>query len=245
MRVSSSVRSVRQLAVSVRDARIARGLTQAEVSELTGVSRPWINQFEQGRLKNAGIGRVLTLCRVLGIDFAVSYEGPESVDAAQMGGAADGSRERRDDEARPLGSAGEVGGGVGADEDDASSGGADGSPTMSRMPAAVPDRRLAECRIPAVYDESLQRAVESVKRMADVQWGPQAQQAVQMAQQMSQMMQQAVQTAAPIAERSSERYLAALRDFLASNETDVPRDDAIRESDVMNQGESDAEDQNT
>ncbi|MEO2385312.1 helix-turn-helix transcriptional regulator, partial [Bifidobacterium longum] len=43
-----------------------KGLTQADLSERTGLSRPWINQFEQGKIENASIGRILTLCNALG-----------------------------------------------------------------------------------------------------------------------------------------------------------------------------------
>ena len=54
-----------------------KGLTQADLSERTGLSRPWINQFEQGKIENASIGRILTLCNALGITLTVSYGTPE------------------------------------------------------------------------------------------------------------------------------------------------------------------------
>ncbi|MFR3086846.1 MAG: helix-turn-helix domain-containing protein [Bifidobacterium longum] len=53
-----------------------KGLTQADLSERTGLSRPWINQFEQGKIENASIGRILTLCNALGITLTVSYGTP-------------------------------------------------------------------------------------------------------------------------------------------------------------------------
>ncbi|MBW3091650.1 helix-turn-helix transcriptional regulator [Bifidobacterium sp. 82T10] len=73
----SNIQSVRQLAVSLRDARVIKGITQAELADMAGISRPWINQFEQGKLKNASIDRVLTVCRILGVTIGVSYDIPE------------------------------------------------------------------------------------------------------------------------------------------------------------------------
>ena len=79
MKITSDIRSVRQLSVSLRDARTARGITQAELAEKAGVSRPWINQFEQGKLRNASINRIFTLCRILGVTPSVSYDVPDEM----------------------------------------------------------------------------------------------------------------------------------------------------------------------
>nr|WP_204314842.1 helix-turn-helix transcriptional regulator [Bifidobacterium aerophilum] len=68
------------MAASVRDARLAKGLTQADLAEYIGVSRPWISQFEQGKIANAGFGHILDLCRVLDITVTVSY-GEDSTSA--------------------------------------------------------------------------------------------------------------------------------------------------------------------
>ncbi|KAB7787388.1 helix-turn-helix transcriptional regulator [Bifidobacterium cebidarum] len=78
MRISSSIRSMRQISTSLRDARIVKGLTQAELAELTGLTRPWINQFEQGKIMNASFSRILLMCRVLEVTFTVSYDVPKA-----------------------------------------------------------------------------------------------------------------------------------------------------------------------
>ncbi|RSX51771.1 transcriptional regulator, XRE family [Bifidobacterium goeldii] len=79
--MSSDIQSVRQLAVGLRDARIAAGLTQAELADQTGLSRPWINQFEQGKNTNASVGRILKLCRVLNVSCTISYNVPSSAES--------------------------------------------------------------------------------------------------------------------------------------------------------------------
>lgn len=93
MRVASDIWSVRQLAVGLRDARIAKGLTQAELSDQTGISRPWINQFEQGKIENASIGRVFLLCRTLDVTPTIAYEA-----AAEAGVSNAANAGQRDDE---------------------------------------------------------------------------------------------------------------------------------------------------
>jgi HTH-type transcriptional regulator/antitoxin HipB len=86
MQISSDIRSVRQLAVAVRDARIAKKLTQGELAAQTGLTRPWINQFEQGKTQNAGMAKVLLLCRTLDITLTVTYgDFPESPETTPAG----------------------------------------------------------------------------------------------------------------------------------------------------------------
>lgn len=70
---SSNIRSLRQLTVAIRDARIIKNLTQAELAEQTGLTRPWINQFEQGKIANASITKVLALCNALDVTITISY----------------------------------------------------------------------------------------------------------------------------------------------------------------------------
>ncbi|PLS28686.1 helix-turn-helix domain-containing protein [Bifidobacterium parmae] len=67
------VRSIRQLAVSLRDARRAAGVTQTELAERTGLSRPWISQLEQGRITNPGIQRIFAICDALGVNISLAY----------------------------------------------------------------------------------------------------------------------------------------------------------------------------
>lgn len=76
-RMSSEIQSIRQLTVALRDARVMQKLTQEELAQRTGLTRPWINQFEQGKIANASISRILLLCRELGVTFTVSYNVPE------------------------------------------------------------------------------------------------------------------------------------------------------------------------
>lgn len=76
MGISSNVRSIRQLTVALRDARVTKRITQAELAERTGLTRPWISQFEQGRINNASISRILLLCRELEVNLTVSYGTP-------------------------------------------------------------------------------------------------------------------------------------------------------------------------
>jgi HTH-type transcriptional regulator/antitoxin HipB len=69
--------------VAVRDARIARGLTQAELAQRVGVSRPWISRFESGHVENAGFERIMKLFEVLDMRMEVSYETNKSATPSQ------------------------------------------------------------------------------------------------------------------------------------------------------------------
>lgn len=83
MAYTSTIWSKSQLAVAVRDARIARGLTQAELAQRVGVSRPWISRFESGHVENAGFERIMKLFEVLDMRMAVSYETNKSATPSQ------------------------------------------------------------------------------------------------------------------------------------------------------------------
>lgn len=74
MAYKSMIWSMRQLAISVRDARVARGYTQEELAQKIGVSRPWISRFESGHVANAGFERIMKLFEVLDMRMEVSYE---------------------------------------------------------------------------------------------------------------------------------------------------------------------------
>ncbi|MCI8754405.1 MAG: helix-turn-helix transcriptional regulator [Bifidobacterium pseudolongum] len=69
--------------MAVRDARIARGLTQAELAQRVGVSRPWISRFESGHVENAGFERIMKLFEVLDMRMEVSYETNKSATPSQ------------------------------------------------------------------------------------------------------------------------------------------------------------------
>lgn len=47
------------LGFAVRDARVAVGLTQAELAEKAGVSREWLNGVERGKRPRAEVGKLL------------------------------------------------------------------------------------------------------------------------------------------------------------------------------------------
>lgn len=83
MAYTSTIWSKSQLAVAVRDARIARGLTQAELAQQVGVSRPWISRFESGHVENAGFERIMKLFEVLDMRMEVSYETNKSAIPSQ------------------------------------------------------------------------------------------------------------------------------------------------------------------
>ncbi|RYQ43181.1 helix-turn-helix transcriptional regulator [Bifidobacterium pseudolongum] len=83
MAYTSTIWSKSQLAVAVRDARIARGLTQAELAQRVGVSRPWISRFESGYVENAGFERIMKLFEVLDMRMEVSYETNKSATPSQ------------------------------------------------------------------------------------------------------------------------------------------------------------------
>ena len=83
MAYTSTICSKSQLAVAVRDARIARGLTQAELAQRVGVSRPWISRFESGHVENAGFERIMKLFEVLDMRMEVSYETNKSATPSQ------------------------------------------------------------------------------------------------------------------------------------------------------------------
>ena len=83
MAYTSTIWAKSQLAVAVRDARIARGLTQAELAQRVGVSRPWISRFESGHVENAGFERIMKLFEVLDMRMEVSYETNKSATPSQ------------------------------------------------------------------------------------------------------------------------------------------------------------------
>lgn len=100
------VRTLGELTVAVRDARRAAGMTQADLAKATGLTRPWISQFEHGRAPRASLDRILAMLRALEIETTLTYavppravttppeatpSGPESADGAVGNGEADGA----------------------------------------------------------------------------------------------------------------------------------------------------------
>lgn len=78
------ITSTRQLAASIQDARIAKGMTQTELAAATGIPRPWINQLEQCHIANPSFVKVLTIMDALGVKLSVSYAvDPHASDASE------------------------------------------------------------------------------------------------------------------------------------------------------------------
>ena len=48
-------------------------MTQAELARRAHVSRPWISQFESGKIANPTFDRILTICDVLGVRLGAEY----------------------------------------------------------------------------------------------------------------------------------------------------------------------------
>lgn len=72
MTTPAPVTRIDQLAAAVRQARTARGLTQGELAEQLGVSRPWISQFERGQAPKAGMDRIFVMLDLLGLTLTVA-----------------------------------------------------------------------------------------------------------------------------------------------------------------------------
>lgn len=71
--ITIPINSMKQLSTTLRDARHNAGLTQAELADMTNVSRPWINQLEQGRIANPSMQRILAICDALHMRITMTY----------------------------------------------------------------------------------------------------------------------------------------------------------------------------
>lgn len=58
----------------VRKKRKDSNYTVKELSELTGISKPYINKIENGKQKNCSIYVILTLIEVFGYNLSEAYE---------------------------------------------------------------------------------------------------------------------------------------------------------------------------
>jgi HTH-type transcriptional regulator / antitoxin HipB len=68
--VQHSIRSATDLGAAIQDARREAGLTQADLAERAGVSRPYLAQVERGRSSRL-LELVLDLLRVLDLELIV------------------------------------------------------------------------------------------------------------------------------------------------------------------------------
>lgn len=64
------IHNCRDFGLVVRDIRVGRSLTQAEVAERAGVSRVWLSQFENGK-QTVELAKVLSVLDVLGYGLDV------------------------------------------------------------------------------------------------------------------------------------------------------------------------------
>ncbi|REJ06764.1 helix-turn-helix domain-containing protein [Microbacterium bovistercoris] len=68
--MSSAVRTMADAGAVLRAARMARGLTQAEVAARAKVSREWLNEVETGKSR-FDFQRYLAACEALGLEVQV------------------------------------------------------------------------------------------------------------------------------------------------------------------------------
>ena len=66
-----TVRSIRDLAATVRGRRADLGLSQADLASRAGVSRKWIYEFEAGK-STAAVGTLLRVFDALGLALDVA-----------------------------------------------------------------------------------------------------------------------------------------------------------------------------
>lgn len=94
------VSDLSELGERVRERRLAIGLSQGDLAELTGSTRQWVSRLEQGR-EGASVKRLLTVFDVLGLDLVVEAPGgevaadPDRAAARSARARRDGSRRRR------------------------------------------------------------------------------------------------------------------------------------------------------
>ena len=60
---------MQQLGQTIRTQRKARQMTQAELSELLGMSRATLSALENGTVREVGIRKVMAVCSVLGLEL--------------------------------------------------------------------------------------------------------------------------------------------------------------------------------
>jgi y4mF family transcriptional regulator len=71
-----------EIGAQVRDARRARGLTQAVLAERAGVSRKFVIDLERGQRTRAELDRVLAVVRALDLEIALVDRSRPTFDAA-------------------------------------------------------------------------------------------------------------------------------------------------------------------
>jgi HTH-type transcriptional regulator/antitoxin HipB len=78
-----NLRSVADFAAAIRGTRLDRGLSQADLARLSGVSRKWISEFETGK-STVELSLVMRVLEALGLDMSLSVSlrpgGPRETD---------------------------------------------------------------------------------------------------------------------------------------------------------------------
>lgn len=95
---ATGARTVSDLATSVRDARLAAGMSQADLATAAHLTRPWVSLFESGRTPNASLAKVLAMMDVLGITIRLTYPVPDP-DSPPSTPARNSPRERAEGDA--------------------------------------------------------------------------------------------------------------------------------------------------
>ena len=67
--------TIERLGQAIRDARKARGMTQQDLADATGLSREYIHQLEAGR-PTQQLERLVRTLNSLGIDLVAQPRGP-------------------------------------------------------------------------------------------------------------------------------------------------------------------------
>ena len=69
------IRTIRDVAATIRGRRLERGWTQAELADRARVSRSWLIELEAAKKTTAEIGRVLQVLDALGVEL-MTADGP-------------------------------------------------------------------------------------------------------------------------------------------------------------------------
>ena len=68
--------NINELGAVIRDSRKERQMTQAELSELLGMSRATLSVLENGTIRELGIRKVIAICSVLGLELVAQQVFP-------------------------------------------------------------------------------------------------------------------------------------------------------------------------
>ncbi|HEX5139524.1 MAG TPA: helix-turn-helix transcriptional regulator [Dehalococcoidia bacterium] len=73
-----------EIGFSIRQARIARGMTQAKLARAAGISRVTLNQLENGTFADLGVRKVDALLKLLGLELTVTQSSARKPDFIGM-----------------------------------------------------------------------------------------------------------------------------------------------------------------